>query len=232
MSRLFPYVFRKERCDIIRIRLPHSEISGSTRICRSPKLIAAYHVLHRLLAPRHSLCALYNLISPALLKPAKPILNVRRNSPRYHFPRVLMSQSVPRDGYLILYLFLYYPICSCQRTGHRPGTSCLIWPVLIAFPSHRFPAPSQMVDPVGLEPTTPALSRRCSNQLSYGSMICVMDRALSGCDRLFEVVPSLPQKWRHGDSNPRHPACKAGALPTELYPLILQGVRTGAGGVE
>ena len=28
-----------------------------------------------------------------------------------------------------------------------------------------------MVDPVGLEPTTPALSRRCSNQLSYGSMI-------------------------------------------------------------
>ena len=90
--------FRKERCDIIHIRLPHSEISGSTRICRSPKLIAAYHVLHRLLAPRHSLCALYNLISPALLKPAKPILNVRRNSPRYHFPRVLMSQSAPQGG--------------------------------------------------------------------------------------------------------------------------------------
>ena len=24
--------------------------------------------------------------------------------------------------------------------------------------------------------------------------------------------------WRHGGSNPGHPACKAGALPTELYP--------------
>ena len=24
--------------------------------------------------------------------------------------------------------------------------------------------------------------------------------------------------WRHRDSNPGHPACKAGALPTELYP--------------
>ncbi len=26
--------------------------------------------------------------------------------------------------------------------------------------------------------------------------------------------------WRHGDSNPGHPACKAGALPTELYPRL------------
>ena len=28
--------------------LPHSEISGSKVVCTSPKLIAAYHVLHRL----------------------------------------------------------------------------------------------------------------------------------------------------------------------------------------
>ena len=40
---------------------PHSEISGSQLICSSPKLIAAYHVLHRLLMPRHSPCALCNL---------------------------------------------------------------------------------------------------------------------------------------------------------------------------
>ena len=32
---------------------PHSEISGSKDICSSPKLIAAYHVFHRLLVPRH-----------------------------------------------------------------------------------------------------------------------------------------------------------------------------------
>ena len=41
--------------------LPHSEISGSMDICSSPKLIAAYRVLHRLLMPRHSPCALYSL---------------------------------------------------------------------------------------------------------------------------------------------------------------------------
>ena len=35
------------------IGLSHSEISGSKDICSYPKLIAAYHVLHRLREPRH-----------------------------------------------------------------------------------------------------------------------------------------------------------------------------------
>src|SRR5262249_25964491 len=39
----------------------HSEISGSTPACGSPELIAANHVLHRLLAPRHPPCALSSL---------------------------------------------------------------------------------------------------------------------------------------------------------------------------
>ena len=38
--------------------LPHSEISGSMLMCSSPKLIAACHVFHRLLMPRHSPCTL------------------------------------------------------------------------------------------------------------------------------------------------------------------------------
>ena len=44
---------------------PHSEIPGSMDICSSPRLIAACHVLHRLLMPRHSPCALYSLTSSA-----------------------------------------------------------------------------------------------------------------------------------------------------------------------
>ena len=40
---------------------PHSDIRGSKAICASPRLFAAYHVLHRLLAPRHSPCALSSL---------------------------------------------------------------------------------------------------------------------------------------------------------------------------
>jgi len=41
--------------------LPHSEIPGSKLVCSSPRLIAAYHVLLRLLEPRHSPCALCSL---------------------------------------------------------------------------------------------------------------------------------------------------------------------------
>ncbi len=52
---------------------PHSEIPGSKPACGSPRLIAASHVLHRLLAPRHPPYALSSLtikltrhVAPAL----------------------------------------------------------------------------------------------------------------------------------------------------------------------
>ena len=41
---------------------PHSEIRGLTVACTYPRLIAACHVLHRLLTPRHPPCALNILI--------------------------------------------------------------------------------------------------------------------------------------------------------------------------
>ena len=41
---------------------PHSEIPGSKPACGSPRLFAACHVLHRLLAPRHPPYALSSLI--------------------------------------------------------------------------------------------------------------------------------------------------------------------------
>ena len=40
---------------------PHSDIPGSKPACGSPRLIAACHVLHRLLLPRHPPCALSSL---------------------------------------------------------------------------------------------------------------------------------------------------------------------------
>ena len=50
-------------------RLSHSEISGSKIICISPKLFAAYHVLHRLQEPRHPPYALsYLFAAPRLLR--------------------------------------------------------------------------------------------------------------------------------------------------------------------
>ena len=43
--------------------LSHSEIRGSKAICASPRLIAAYHVLHRLQEPRHPPYALSCMLS-------------------------------------------------------------------------------------------------------------------------------------------------------------------------
>ena len=52
------YGFRP-RCESMTSRtLPHSGIPGSTPADGSPRLFAAYHALHRLLAPRHPPCAL------------------------------------------------------------------------------------------------------------------------------------------------------------------------------
>ena len=59
--RRFPSCTYLIQCRIPFGGFPHSEISGSMLICSSPKLIAAYHVLHRLLMPRHSPCALFRL---------------------------------------------------------------------------------------------------------------------------------------------------------------------------
>ena len=60
-----------------------------------------------------------------------------------------------------------------------------------------------MVGPGGLEPPTPALSTRCSNQLSY--------------------EPKFKKEfnwWSRSGSNRRPPECKSGALPAELRPRI------------
>ncbi len=56
-----PYVFRLRYPDMTLDGFPHSEIPGSKRVCRSPRRIAAYRVLHRLPMPRHPPCALHCL---------------------------------------------------------------------------------------------------------------------------------------------------------------------------
>ncbi len=56
----YTYVFSARYS--LRSGFPHSEIRGSTIARISPRLIAACHVLHRLLAPRHPPNALFLLI--------------------------------------------------------------------------------------------------------------------------------------------------------------------------
>ena len=61
---------------------PHSEIPGSMPACGSPRLIAACHVLHRLLLPRHPPCALSSLTIKFTRHTAVPLppSSFRRNA--------------------------------------------------------------------------------------------------------------------------------------------------------
>ena len=64
--RRFPtyaYLIQRRLTEYCSAGFPHSVIHGSTRMCRSPWLIAACHDLLRLLMPRHSPCALSSLTS-------------------------------------------------------------------------------------------------------------------------------------------------------------------------
>src|SRR3954469_16706777 len=60
------------------VGLPHSEIPGSKRACRSPRHIAACHVLHRLSVPRHPPSTLSNLTIKCLdlMRSAVPLRSV------------------------------------------------------------------------------------------------------------------------------------------------------------
>ena len=62
--------------------MPHSDIRGSTIARISPRLFAACHVLHRLLAPRHPPDALLTLITSLIQPPP-----ARRTKPHTRTPR-------------------------------------------------------------------------------------------------------------------------------------------------
>src|SRR6185369_12507319 len=69
---------------------PHSEISGSTPACDSPELFAANHVLHRLLTPRHSPCALSSLTTNFLWASEQALVLLRSD------PRIISWPSPPK----------------------------------------------------------------------------------------------------------------------------------------
>ena len=76
--------------------LPHSDTCGSTCMCQSPQLFAAYHVLPRLWEPRHSPYALVLLIVLfALLMSLIQKFWYARSIPLYYcFSRILCFQYV------------------------------------------------------------------------------------------------------------------------------------------
>ncbi len=108
-----PYVFRPRYPR--KGGFPHSDIRGSTIARISPRLFAACHVLHRLLAPRHPPNALITLE----ITPTTP---ARRTKPR---PTRKTSSTIPSTQHTIThnnyaYLLTNQSIFTCQRTPAGP----------------------------------------------------------------------------------------------------------------
>src|SRR5690625_4916722 len=88
--------------------LPHSEIHGSTLLCSSPQLIAAWHVLHRHCMPRHPP---YALVYFNLEWLARTLQNTKQAHELDFFlaSKLLQNHSPCGKQPHIQLLFSYYP---------------------------------------------------------------------------------------------------------------------------
>ena len=100
-------------------RFSHSEIHGSQGICPSPWLIAAYHVLHRLIVPRHPPCALTNFASATRLVSAFRVFRLSVLLDRTSSSHPRMDRTRPS---------ILLRLSACQRTRR---------PALAVVPTHR-----------------------------------------------------------------------------------------------
>ena len=137
---------------------PHSEIHGSKLVCSSPWLIAACHVLHRLLVPRHPPNALSSLTTNRFLCERHPKMTIHESrvgaigllkrrlndiaASHHALGRVMQHFAVDTCYYVLLFGF--------QR-AHRTGAAPI----------------SSRVGQERVELSTSRLSGVRSNQLSY-----------------------------------------------------------------
>ena len=160
---------------------PIRKSPGHSLSAASRGLSQLKHVLHRLLAPRHSPCALSNLfLDPIIFTALKQKKKKLISKPfSLKFCKIEPGQSSAKGSINKI------ADCSTQYTDVKEQ--------VIPFRNQPTSYPVlrkvfAMVGLTGLEPVTPALSRRCSNQLSY---------------RPDTIRGTRPTKkwWSHADSN-------------------------------
>ena len=177
------------------VGFPHSEIIGSKLIRSSPTLIAAYYVLHRLCTPRHPLDALKTLDRshyqcPQLQQPNRALVFAVRSpsSGRSVIRRITASVLIGQ-----------IKKNHSSRTSTVPPRGCRVkQTALCLFTMSK--------DPV-------ADTSQCQHNQTC-SLSCDVFLGLGFGDHRATMV----KWWSQTGSNRRHPACKAGALPAELWP--------------
>ena len=161
--------------------MPHSEIRGSKLILSSSRLIAEYHVLHRLLLPRHPPNALLALDliqkKTGFRLPRPTLVRVSHSSePKAYFPAPGFGPgtfAIPEDRIWLVYLTW---IVTCFAVEPQTQAHCLYQHETDVYLSIRcqfvrldgetvgdgFTVKSKMVERSGIEPLTPCLQSRCS----------------------------------------------------------------------
>ena len=183
--RRFPSYTYLIQCTILEYcssGFPHSEISGSTDICSSPKLIAACHVLRRLLMPRHSPCALYSLtlrdilvLLFGIMQAINRLLSKNCNCYPHLFRcstiKIHNSFQLPLKPSVALLSSHFNTLFSFQGaiSGFEARSQNLISQIL------RSNSKLDLVGPSGLEPPTLRLSVVRSSQLSYGPLFSLVE---------------------------------------------------------
>ena len=154
---------------------PHSEISGSKLVCSSPKLIAAYRVLHRLLTPRHPPFALSSLIE-AFACARSRLLEPRRAEAREIQQQLSSQFSCQRSNIAEECILSRVGMCPMTQSGgdsrDRTGNLRLAKPALsqLSYTPKGLEGPAGDTRDVGLgrlELPTSRLSGVRSNHLSY-----------------------------------------------------------------
>ena len=146
---------------------PHSEIRGSKLVRSSPRLIAAYHVLHRLSAPRHPPNALKTLDCSHDQCPRRSpgTVIVRKTSFACRTCPVTMARS-RLAGSPHKWQTEHVPSSRCQYACRRSTTIGRVQPEPALLSSGRFQAARDphagLVEPDGIEPTTSCVQSRRS----------------------------------------------------------------------
>jgi hypothetical protein len=190
---------------LLRGGFPHSEIHGSEFVRNSPRLIAAYHVLHRLSAPRHppnalkaldhSHCRYPPALRPNGLDRRKDQLRDLSDRGRLR-PRVLADMpplafgalhAMHRGGIQTNLLFTMSGIGSA-REGHRELFSCGHWWSQPVRPQRTSARTDQGMNPAGDTMSVAnggarrdrtddlLLAKQALSQLSYGPA-CTLSRS-------------------------------------------------------
>ena len=137
--------------------LLHSDIPGSLLVCSSPRLFAAYHVLHRLSVPRHPSCALSSLTTKNIYSCRTNFVLLNKVVCIFFNIRLIFFSFA---AWLFLIIFFNF-----QSTAVSDRLSIFMRQYTLNI--FKKPASPKLVGVPGLEPGTSSLSGTRSNQLSY-----------------------------------------------------------------